>query len=180
MGSLAPLAKPMKKPKVIDLNEAIQHPGKHLEFNLSTNLEEEEDLDLLEPVTGTLRAVSTGNMLLVDGTFSTRAVVECSRCLAPVEVSVDFEVQEEFPVEGVPAEMGGFAHVETDEPTPLFDGNGLLYEELLRQDLWLNLPTHPLCREDCPGIAQEVDDIEKERLKFSALSEILQKKEQRS
>lgn len=175
-----PLVEPMKKPKAIDLNEAIQHPGKHLEFNLSTSLEEEEDLDLLEPITGILRAVSTGNMLLVGGEFSTRAVVECSRCLAPVEVSVEFVVEEEFPVEGVPAEMGGFAHVESDEPTPLFDGNGLLFEELIRQDLWLNLPTHPLCREDCPGLVQEDSDIAKERLKFSGLSEILEKKEQHS
>ncbi len=170
----------MKKPKVIDLNEAIQHPGKHLEFNLSTHLEEEEDLDLIEPIQGILRAVSTGNMLLVTGEFSTRAVVECSRCLSPVEVSVDFEVEEEFPIEGVPAEMGGFAHVETDEPTPLFDGNGLLYEELLRQDLWLNLPTHPLCREDCPGIEQDETDMPKGRLEFTAISEMLQKREQSS
>ncbi len=150
----------MKKPPVIDLNDAVQHPGKHLDFELSTILEEEEDLDLLEPVTGRLDAVSTGNLLLITGEFKTSAVVECSRCLAPVQSDIAFHVDEQFPVEGVPSSGGGntFAHVEAEEPYPLFHGNNLLYEELLRQNLLLALPQQVLCSEDCPGIPKADGD----------------------
>jgi len=63
----------MTREGLLDLNEAVQHPGKKLVFDVQTELQHEEDIDLLEPVTGQLRAVSTGNLLLVDADLSTRA-----------------------------------------------------------------------------------------------------------
>ena len=96
----------MKKRKLLDLNEAIQYPGKHITFDVSTKLEEVEDLDLVEPLTGTLDAVSTGNVLLLSGSFQTRAVQECSRCLSPVEAAIKFDVAEEFPIGGTPGGSG--------------------------------------------------------------------------
>jgi uncharacterized protein len=50
------------------------------------------------------------------------------------------------------------AKVDADEPYPLFEGNQLMVEALLRQDLILNYPVQPLCsfgwEGDCP-IAKE-------------------------
>lgn len=137
----------MTREGLIDLNEAVQHPGKKLVFTVATELKQEEDLDLLEPVSGELRAVSTGNLLLVEADLHTRAVFECARCAAPIELDVDFKMNEPFQVEGLPSSYSheGHACVVEDEPEPMFKDNALILDHFVRQGLLVNLPGQPLC-----------------------------------
>lgn len=138
----------MKRDDLLDLNDALQHPGKVISIDLSTELPEEEDLDLVQPLEGALDAVSTGSMLLVTGEFSTRLVIECSRCGEPFETDLSFSMEEEFPVEGTPSSYSSDDHARmapNDEPYPLFEGNSLMVEALLHQGLWINMPMRPLC-----------------------------------
>lgn len=147
----------MKRDDLLDLNDVLQHPGRRLEVDISTELQNEGELDLVSPLEGTLDAVSTGNLLLLKGSFQTRAVVECARCGAPLEKDVAFEMDEQFPVEGIPSSYSAqdFARVTSDEPEAMFDGNTLLVETLLRQGVLLSLPLQPLCEhgweEPCPA-----------------------------
>ncbi|MCB8932072.1 MAG: DUF177 domain-containing protein [Fimbriimonadaceae bacterium] len=147
----------MKRDDLLDLNDVLQHPGRRLEVDISTELQEEGELDLVSPLEGTLDAVSTGNLLLIKGTFRTRAVVECARCGEPLEKDVAFEMDEQFPVEGVPSSYSSqdFARVTSDEPEAMFEGNTLMVEALLRQGVLLSLPLQPLCphgwEEPCPA-----------------------------
>ncbi|MCL6623923.1 MAG: DUF177 domain-containing protein, partial [Fimbriimonadales bacterium] len=105
--------------------------------------------------------------------------LECARCLTPVEASVEFSVSEEFDIEGVPAGYGGsYAYVVTDEPTPLFEGNALIYEELLRQLLWVHLPSRILCREDCPGLGVPERLQPLGRPEFAQLAELAREMEE--
>lgn len=146
----------MKREALLDLNEALQNPGYRLNYSIQTELPEEEDIDLLKPITGQLEAVSTGNVLLVRADFHTRCVVECARCGNPVETDVEFQMSDEFPVEGIPScyGSGGHAKVEDEEPYPLFKDNSLIRDAYVRQGLLLNLPTQVLCTgswdEPCP------------------------------
>jgi uncharacterized protein len=146
----------MKRDDLLDLNDVLQHPGRKLEVDISTELPEEEDLDLVKPLEGFLEAVSTGNILLLTGKFSTRAVLECARCTEPLEVEVEFIVNEQFPVEGVPSSYSSqdFARVVPDEPFEMFEGNNLIVENLLRQALLVEIPLQSLCEfgwdGDCP------------------------------
>ncbi len=146
----------MKRDDLLDLNDVLQHPGRELAVDISTELPEEVEIELLKPLEGYLEAVSTGNILLITGSFGTRAVLECARCSGPLEVEVDFELDEQFPVEGTPSSLNpqDLARVVSDEPFPLFDGNSLFVEVLLRQALLLSLPMQSLCEfgweGDCP------------------------------
>lgn len=150
----------MRREDLLDLNDVLQHPGRTLSVDVSTELEEEADVDLVRPLEGFLEAVSTGNLLLLTGEFKTRVVLECARCTGPLEVDLEFEIDEQFPVEGTPSSLSAqdFAKVVPDEPFELFDGNSLMVENLLRQGLLLAMPMSPLCEfgweGDCP-IAQE-------------------------
>ncbi len=150
----------MRRDDLLDLNDVLQHPGRKLEVDISTELPDEEDLDLVKPVEGYLEAVSTGNILLITGKFETRAVLECARCSEPIEVDIAFDIQEQFPVHGIPSSYGSgdFARVVPDEPFQLFEGNNLIVENLLRQGLLVEIPIQPLCSfgwdGDCP-VAKE-------------------------
>lgn len=147
----------MRRDDLLDLNDILQHPGRELSVEVITELADEEDIDLVAPLEGELNAVSTGNLLLVTGQFKTRAVVECARCATPLEVDIQFEIDEQFQVVGVPSALSheGFAKVEADEPYPLFEGNNLMVESLLRQNLLLNYPVQPMCtggwEGECPS-----------------------------
>lgn len=146
----------MRRDDLLDLNDVLQHPGRKLEVDISTELPQEEDLDLVKPLEGYLEAVSTGNILLITGQFTTTAVLECARCTEPLEKEIGFAIDEQFPVEGVPSSYGSqdFARVAADEPFQLFEGNNLIVENLLRQALLVEIPMQPLCEfgwdGDCP------------------------------
>ena len=137
----------MRRDDLLDLNDILQHPGRTLAVDVSTELPEEADLDLLRPLEGFLEAVSTGNLLLVTGEFTARLVVECARCSGPLETDIKFEIDEQFAVEGTPSSLDpkDHARISADEPFPLFEGNELIVENLLRQGLLLAVPVQPLC-----------------------------------
>lgn len=137
----------LRREDLLDLNDILQHPGRVLAVDISTELETEADVDLLQPLEGFLEAVSTGNLLLVTGEFKTRMVLECARCTGPLEMDLEFEIDEQFPVEGIPSSLNpqDSAKVVPDEPFELFEGNSLMVESLLRQGLLLALPLAPLC-----------------------------------
>jgi len=172
----------MKRDDLLDLNDVLQHPGRELAVDISTELPDETDVDLLKPLEGYLEAVSTGNILLITGSFNTRAVLECARCSGPLEVDVDFEVDEQFAVEGTPSSLNpqDSAKVVSDEPFKLFEANTLLVEQLLRQSLIIALPMQSLCEHgwegDCPvAAARKVIAAEAQsgRPEFKNLSNLL-------
>ncbi|MBL8064290.1 MAG: DUF177 domain-containing protein [Chthonomonadaceae bacterium] len=142
----------MARKGLVDLNEAVQHPGRKLEFRIETSLQSEEDIDLTTPVIGILRVVSTGNLLLVEADLETEAVLECARCAAPFSTNLSFKMKEEFQVEGIPSSFShdSYAKVVTDEPEPLFQDNSLIIDHFVRQGLLLSFPTQPIC----PGTSE--------------------------
>ncbi len=150
----------MRRDDLLDLNDVLQHPGRTLAVDVSTELPDEADLDLLSPLEGFLEAVSTGNVLLVTGEFTVRLVLECARCVGPIEMDLKFEIDEQFAVEGTPSSLsiGEMAKVVEDEPFPLFEGNQLIVEALLRQALLLAVPVQALCEHGwdgpCPQAAE--------------------------
>lgn len=137
----------MKRDDLLDLNDVLQHPGRKLAVDISTELPDEAEIDLVKPLEGFIEAISTGNLLLLTGKFQTRMVVECARCSAPIEQDVSFDIDEQFPVEGVPSSYNAqdYARMAADEPFPMFEENNLIVEALLRQALLLELPIQPLC-----------------------------------
>lgn len=175
----------MKRDDLLDLNEALQHPGKHVAVDLSTELPNEADLDLLEPVEGYLDAVSTGNLLLIEGEFKTKCVLDCARCGAPLECDVEYRMDEQFTVEGTASAYAhdDFARVVSDEDYPLFEGNSLMVENLIRQGLLVNLPVQPLCsfgwEGDCPRARERDVDAHHTSgsVTMNKLSELLKERE---
>jgi uncharacterized protein len=137
----------MKRQGLLDLNEAIQHPGTKLRFEVSTALVDEENLDLAEPVQGTLDAVSTGNILLLKAEFVAKCVLECARCGEPLNQTVEFKMADEFDVDGTPSGYGTgeYAQVVEEEDYPLFNKNALMRDVYVRQGLLVNMPVQPLC-----------------------------------
>lgn len=155
----------MKRDDLLDLNDVLQHPGRKLAVDISTELPDEAEIDLVKPLEGYLEAVSSGNLLLITGRFQTTAMVECARCSTPIEKEIEFAIDEQFPVEGVPSSYNAqdYARVVPDEPYELFEGNNLIVENLLRQGLLLEYPLQPLCQFGWDGPCPIAAAIEKKK-----------------
>lgn len=138
----------MRREELLDLNDVLQHPGRKISVDISTEFPEDPDIVLARPLEGFVEAVSTGNLLLIKGKCKAGVIVDCARCGEPIEQEVEFEIEEQFPVAGVPSSYShsDFAHVEADEPYPMFEGNSLNVQILLREDLIVGLPVQPLCQ----------------------------------
>ena len=92
------------------------------------------------------------NDIRIAGDFSTRFELACARCLEPIrrEVAKKFELlyrpqgadagKEELSVTAAEAEVG------------YYQGEGLLLEDVLREQVLLALPLKAICRDDCKGL----------------------------
>ena len=106
-----------------------------------------------EPVlTGPVRLLHSQGGVLVQGKLHAQATLSCSRCLEPVAVPLDVELEEIFTptidiLTGRP-----ITSEEVDRALWIDDRHLLDLSEVLRQDVLLALPMHVLCREECRGL----------------------------
>ncbi|GAB4565162.1 MAG: DUF177 domain-containing protein [Anaerolineae bacterium] len=121
--------------------------------------EEDEDVSRLDPAivpTSLLRSnltlLRTDRGILVTGHLGVLVQMSCSRCLEPVEVRLDVDVEEQF-YPTVDVITGRMLPVDEEDQALWIDAHHILdMTEVVRQDLLLALPLHPLCRDDCAGI----------------------------
>jgi uncharacterized protein len=113
-----------------------------------------------------IRASKSGVDVVVHGTLEAALSVPCARCLQSVKV----EVSEPVSVLFAPRNAGharaqaqikgkGKREIEELELTPEeadtlpYDGETVVLDDLVRDELILETPNFPLCSEDCPGIS---------------------------
>ena len=98
------------------------------------------------PVRLDLRLESVIEGVLVTGTAVVQLRGECVRCLRTIAAEQQVDIQELY---AYPS-----SDVTEDEASRL-EGDLLDLEPLLRDDVVIDLPFQPLCREDCRGLCAE-------------------------
>jgi uncharacterized protein len=102
------------------------------------------------PLEVELRMESVSEGVYVSGTVTAAVSGECGRCLRPITDTLLVKVQELY----------AYADSVTDQTTEedevgRLQGDLIDLEPALRDAVVLALPTHPRCREDCPGLCSE-------------------------
>jgi len=104
-----------------------------------------------------VRVSRSGNDVVVHGALRAELTMPCARCLEPASFRVDHPVS----VLMVPRRAlrealhsgGSEREVSEEEADTLpYDGETVVLDELVRDELVLETPMIPLCSEDCPGI----------------------------
>jgi len=108
----------------------------------------------------------------VNGEVSTSLEVDCARCLQPVvqDVRRSFELlyrpqgadagREEISVTGAEAEIG------------YYQGEGLLLEDVFREQILLAVPLKVICRQDCKGLCPQCGaNLNREQCSCAELAE---------
>ncbi len=76
----------------------------------------------------------------------------CARCLDPIAYRADHRVDLIFRPSGIDAEQGERSISEAETEIGYYEENGLLLEDVVREQVLLSLPDRSLCREDCKGL----------------------------
>ncbi|HSF27391.1 MAG TPA: YceD family protein [Actinomycetes bacterium] len=97
-----------------------------------------------------LEAVQEG--VLVSGTAQAVATGECVRCLGPLQVDLEVELQELFAYEEARHHHEEVAGESDDAELAVLEGDLVDLEPLLRDAVVLALPLQPVCRDDCSGL----------------------------
>jgi uncharacterized protein len=113
----------------------------------------------------TLRASKSGNDVVLHGQLTADLELPCARCLQPVKVHLD----QPFSALAVPAKAlrspeGEEYQFEAEEADVMaYEGETVVLDDAVRDELVLELPMIPLCREDCPGMSPPSGKTEEER-----------------
>lgn len=100
---------------------------------------EDEVVRFSKPLAYGLEIQHLGDALLMTGDLELPVVCTCVRCLKPFHDVIQFQNWAcHIPLEG------------EERPSVVRDSVDLT--PYIREDMVLALPTHPVCREDCPGL----------------------------
>ena len=115
---------------------------------------------------GTLevRVSKSGNDVVVRGTLAAELTVPCARCLEPSRVTVREPISA-LAVEARTAGPATHSHKKADDDEDdqalddadmlAYDGETVVLDDLVRDELLLAIPMIPLCSEACPGISAD-------------------------
>jgi uncharacterized protein len=109
--------------------------------------------------------------LTTRGVLTGLAIRECVRCLAEYEEPLEVVFAAEYRAKPQPKGSRGTGSVEPrdtgddrgEEVYP-YDGERLEMAEMLREQVILSSPMHPLCREDCLGLCPLCGENRNQRL----------------
>lgn len=88
----------------------------------------------------------------VVGSYSTRIAVPCARCVEPVasELKESFDLL--YRPRGIERRGPESSISEAETEISFYSGEGLLLEDVLKEQVLLAVPLKALCREDCKGL----------------------------
>ncbi|MGH9670433.1 MAG: YceD family protein [Terriglobales bacterium] len=88
----------------------------------------------------------------VVGRLSTRITVKCARCLEPVASDLESTFDLLYRPRGIERRGPESSISEAETEIGFYSGEGLLLEEVLKEQVLLAVPLKAVCREDCKGL----------------------------
>jgi uncharacterized protein len=82
--------------------------------------------------------------LFIDVNYTLDVVFQCVRCLTDVKRKVKSSFSKQV--------VDSQEYNEENESLLLLEGKEINLKEIIKEDIYLNLPEHVLCKEDCEGL----------------------------
>jgi uncharacterized protein len=92
------------------------------------------------------------NDIRVAGDFATRVELACARCLEPISRDVARKFDLLYRPQGSDAGKEELSVTAVEAEVAYYQGEALLLEDVLREQILLALPLKAICREDCKGL----------------------------
>jgi len=89
------------------------------------------------------------------GRWSAGLELQCARCLEPVQQDVKREFELLYRPLGADAGRDELSVTDAEAEIGYYQGDGILLEDVLREQVLLALPLKVTCREDCKGLCPQ-------------------------
>jgi uncharacterized protein len=145
----------------LDLMDVVRMSGNATQKPIDIAPGKLDDIEIVEPVRGVVRAVNARHNIVVDGQAQTTVTMQCARCLSAYPQPLRLQLEAMAPlsffrtlIAGASAAPEPDEDEADDELAALFDANSLDVLELVRQAIVLQSPLKPLCSPDCAGLPE--------------------------
>lgn len=91
----------------------------------------------------------------LKGRLSTKLELQCARCVEPVQQDVKREFELLYRPLGADAGRDELSVTDAEAEIGYYQGEGLLLEDVLREQILLALPLKVICRPDCKGLCPQ-------------------------
>ena len=92
------------------------------------------------------------NDIRIAGDLRTRVELACARCLEPIAHEIDRKFDLLYRPQGSDAGKEEMSVTAAEAEISYYQGEGLLLEDVLREQVLLAVPLKAICREDCKGL----------------------------
>lgn len=132
----------------IDVSDIRKQIGLSREYSFeeTVGIDEETLLQVHSRVTLT----NTGKYILVEGILKTDLCLTCSRCLKDFTFPLNVPISEQFS-----DNLSCIMSKEDMEDINEFSNNVIDLYDGIRQNIILNIPIKPLCKNDCLGLCMK-------------------------
>ena len=89
------------------------------------------------------------------GQLATSLELACARCLEPVQQDVHREFELLYRPRGADAGRDELSVTDAEAEIGYYQGDGILLEDVLREQVLLAVPLKAICREDCKGLCPQ-------------------------
>ncbi|MGH7330324.1 MAG: YceD family protein, partial [Polyangiaceae bacterium] len=97
-----------------------------------------------------IRASKSGTDVVVHGTLTAELVTPCARCLKDALVKIDGPLS----ILLVPGKAGEDSELSPDQAdVGSYEGETVVLDDVVKDEILLEIPMIPLCSEDCPGMS---------------------------
>lgn len=105
-----------------------------------------------------VRGSKSGSDVVVHGTLDATLRVPCARCLEPFDTVIHSDISVLYVPGSKMKDAGPDGEVEytledAEADTLPYDGETVVLDDLVRDELLLGVPMIPLCSEGCPGMS---------------------------
>ena len=129
----------------VDISQLFGQRGKSIPLDLSIDINDTEGypdvVGFQEPVIIKGNLTNIDDIIVLDAKAKTVINVSCSRCLAPVNVKLDFELHEMFSKTG-----------NIDEEIAAVTEDSIDLYPYVRNEVFENIPMKVVCSDDCKGL----------------------------
>lgn len=161
------------EPGVIDLEP---------DYRQVTPIESSGRADLVEEHHGKHKIIQD---IRIQGRLATRLELSCARCLEPVMQDVKREFDLLYRPQGADAGRDEMSVTDAEAEISYYEGEGILLDDVVREQVLLAAPLKVTCRDDCKGLCPQCGknlnqeqcscSVEQEEPRWAALKEIRSK-----
>jgi uncharacterized protein len=128
------------EPGVIDLG---------VDYRQVTPIESSGRADLVEEHHGKHKIIQD---IRIQGRLDARLELSCARCLEPVMQDVNREFDLLYRPQGADAGRDEMSVTDAEAEISYYEGEGILLDDVVREQVLLAAPLKVTCREDCKGL----------------------------